>query len=164
MSDHVIIFEKQLSEATSIPQIRGVTLRSFQDGDIDDWLHLHYQCFGSSDSERRWNQADFRREFLNKEWWSPRRCWFALSENSPVGTVAVGNRPNRNDCGSLLWLMITPDHRRRGIGGMLTCLAEQVSFEIGYRTISLETLSSWSSAVSLYRSLGYHVAIRDHLL
>jgi ribosomal protein S18 acetylase RimI-like enzyme len=55
----------------------------------------------------------------------------------------------------VVWLMVDPDFRRRGIGRALLATLEASAWQSGERELVLETHADWSAAVRLYESFGY---------
>jgi GNAT superfamily N-acetyltransferase len=106
-----------------------------------------------------WDEADFRREFLNKPWWSPKRMWFAEgqgSESPIVGTVTLAVRGEGPHAKPVVhWLAVLPGYRRRGIGRLLMATLEAAVWDAGGRQVWLETHSAWAEAARLYAALGY---------
>lgn len=148
----------------------GVEIRPFRDeAHVDTWLALREAAFaGLVKSARPWTRGDFEREFTAKPWWSPEYCWFAtLSKSNPtsdspvtdlpvVGSVVLGRSgrsPDDEPC--VMWLMVDPTRRRRGIGRALLTTLEQAVWNAGERRIVLETHRNWRDAVQLYQQCGY---------
>jgi len=154
-----------LPAATAVP---GVAIRPFNGGDAvagnrdtQAWLGLREAAFaGLTAAGRPWSTDDFRREFTAKPWWNPRRMLFAVEDDGAAGTVlgsvALGRagRPP-NDYACVMWLMVAPEARRRGIGRLLLAAIERQAFEAGESTLALETHTGWTEAVRLYRTAGY---------
>ncbi len=85
--------------------------------------------------------------------------WFAQSRGANgqmLGTVTLGERgvPERSQP-SIHWLLVDPDHRRRGIGRLLVSAVEETCWQAGRPTLTLETLKSWTEAMAFYEALGY---------
>jgi GNAT superfamily N-acetyltransferase len=58
-------------------------------------------------------------------------------------------------------MFVVPDARGRGFGRRLLEAIEAAAAELGYRRLRLDTASSLSTAIALYRSAGYR-AIPDY--
>jgi len=154
-------------------ELPGVTIRPFNaagpdsgDSDAPAWLELREAAFaGLVASGRSWTLDDFHREFMAKPWWQPERMLFAVAvENGGeaivreliMGAATLGRagRPP-DDHASVQWLMVRPEHRRRGIGKLLLSTVERQAFAAGETTLSLETHAAWNDAVRLYHAAGY---------
>ena len=151
---------KQLGNAPKRVVLPRIELRSFIDArDIPHWLELHARSLPHSVGGRPWTEQDFAREFLRQPWWNATRMWFAQSRGAngrTLGTVTLGERgvPERSQP-SIHWLLVDPDHRRRGIGRLLVSAVEETCWQAGQTTLTLETLTSWTDAVAFYEALGY---------
>jgi GNAT superfamily N-acetyltransferase len=166
----VLHFAKSLAFEPITRDVPGLEIRPFRDeADVDAWLALREAAFaGLVKSARPWTQADFRREFTGKPWWSPEHCWFAtLSESnltvdspgmgSPIAGSVVLGRSGRppDDEACVMWLMVHPTWRRRGVGRALLTILEQAVWNAGEQRIVLETHRNWRDAVQLYQQCGY---------
>jgi ribosomal protein S18 acetylase RimI-like enzyme len=159
---------KSLNSAPAGFAVPGVTIRPFNgagpdsgDAEARAWLALREATFaGLVATGRSWTPDDFRREFTAKPWWKPERMLLAVAaENGGeaiVGTVTLGRfgRPP-DDHASVQWLMVRPEHRRRGIGKLLLATIERQAFAAGETMLTLETHAAWSDVVRLYRAAGY---------
>jgi len=73
-----------------------------------------------------------------------------------VGSVALALDTRQGaPWGSVRWLMVAPDWRRRGIGRLLMGQLERCCWEANVRDVRVETLSIWKPALHFYRRLGY---------
>lgn len=68
----------------------------------------------------------------------------------------VGLRPLSETICEMKRLYVAPEGRSLGLGRALAETVIMKACEIGYKKMRLDTLSSMTSALSLYRSLGYH--------
>ena len=165
---NVLILRKELQRRPKLdrPRIRA-RLRQYSPGDVSHWLRLQAAAMPASQAGRHWTNDDFVREFLSRFWWSPDRMLFCITEsNRVVGTVTLGERGTEHDgvtanCpgtrreGAIHWLLVAPDFQRRGIATCLISRLEQMAWDRGWRWITLETLSSWSTAIAFYRARAY---------
>jgi GNAT superfamily N-acetyltransferase len=155
----------QLSKTLQNPGVSSpdspFRLRNYRgDDDIAVWLDIRQRALsGQIATGREWTEHDFRREFLTKPWWRPEWMWFA--EEPDIGgaclTVGVGALRGTTSPGvaSIQWLLVVPEHRRRGVGRQLAEAFESAAWSAGCRTIVAETLNEWEAAVRFYQSLGY---------
>jgi GNAT superfamily N-acetyltransferase len=147
----------------------GLKLRTFAgEDDVQVWLKLREQAFaGEGLAVRRWNDADFRREFLSKAWWWKHHSWFAEDPSSleTVGTITLGLRGSGAAAIPVVhWLAVLPAWRRRGVARSLLSLLEARAWDLGYRQVRLETHAAWQSAVRFYKVFGYTEVMADNLL
>lgn len=155
----ILRFSHTLTQPPDLPVPGGATIRTFRNpDDVAEWLALRQAAFARLVvAGRPWTRDDFRREFIAKPWWSAERMWVATDEGGAVaGAVTLGRsgRPP-HDAPCVMWLMVDPRFRRRGIGRALLTTLERAVWEAGERTITLETHSSWGDAVRLYERCGY---------
>ena len=149
----------KLLHARPEPSPASASIRCFAGaGDVSAWLALCDTAFaGLTASGRRRTADDFEREFTAKPWWSPERMWFAEDEvGNVVGSATLGRSglpPDDVPC--VLWLMVDPRYRRRGIGRALLTTLEQAAWDSGERRLTLETHAAWRDAVRLYERCGY---------
>jgi GNAT superfamily N-acetyltransferase len=141
----------------------AIGIRTYQGAeDIPRWLEIRRRSLhGQIAPARPWSEADFRREFLEKPWWRPDWMWFAEEPGSagaviPLGAAALRTMESETPAaGSIQWLLVLPEHRRRGVGRQLIRHLEAAAWDFGCRTVIAETLASWQDAVRFYERLGY---------
>lgn len=99
---------------------RGVGVRTFEDGDVDELVALWNRCFHGETLE-----ADaFRSKIRQSPWFSPSGCFVAAQGSRLVGFVLTSRRwartggplPSR---GFIECIGVDPDARRKGIGSLL---------------------------------------------
>lgn len=154
----VLQLSKVLTSAPVVGWVAGVGLRNYRGPeDIDPWLRLREQAFAREKvGVRRWDVSDFRREILEKPWWSPQRMWLAEGAGQAIGAVMLARRGSGPESRPVVhWLMVSPGWRRRGVGRLLIAAAERACWEAGGREIWLETHVQWTAAVAFYTALGY---------
>ena len=73
-----------------------------------------------------------------------------------VGTVTLGEKKSDETAvGTLAWLAVLPEYRRRGIGRLLATRLEVLAMQLRYQRLELETLSEWVAANRLYVAMGW---------
>jgi GNAT superfamily N-acetyltransferase len=160
---NVLQLRRKLLVRPVVPQVPGVTLRSYQAAeDIEAWLRIRHRTFAKESlGVREWTAADFQREFLTKPWWQPERMWLAeagdlLHAQQPVGAVTWADRGAQGAIvPAVHWLMVLPGWRRRGIAALLMAAMEQACWDAGHRELFLETHASWTAAAKFYQQHGW---------
>ncbi len=156
-----------MSEPPEIAEVPGIAVRHFHaPRDIDLWLEIRHRAFARERlGVRRWDRADFEKEFLSKHWWRPDRMWIAettgrlVRRREAVGTVTLALRGEGEQPKPVVhWLAVLPRWRRRGIARLLMTTLEAACWEVGYRQIWLETHTAWSAAAQFYAKHGYEPA------
>ena len=160
---NVLNLRIELSGRPEVASLPGVSLRHYAGpADAAAWLELRSRAFAREKvGVGRWDLADFEREFLQKEWWSPARMWLAEALDRsglpcPVGTITWADRGREGDIRPAVhWLAVLPSSRRRGVGRLLLETLHAACWDAGYREVWLETHAGWQSAAALYQGLGY---------
>lgn len=118
---------------------------------------------------RPWAEPDFRREWLERPWWSPERLWLAEAgevddpppddaptpPGSVVGVVGLACRDAAGRVPVVGWLAVVPAWQRRGVGRLLLTQVERAAWDLGHRTLAVETHSAWTAATACYARCGY---------
>jgi GNAT superfamily N-acetyltransferase len=161
---NVLELTRSLTGLVEIDLPNGVRLRTFGDGcnDCDDvtaWLDLRRRAFAKEHpAVRDWTATEFAREFTSKPWWQPQHCWFAVKGDNAqvIASAMLATRTGRNTTQAVLhWLMVDPQHRRRGIGQALLHTVENRAWQVGHQSLSIETHTNWQSSVQLYKKCEY---------
>lgn len=161
-----------LENRPEVPSHAGLQLRHYAaPTDCDRWLALRELTFARQRlGVRSWSIDDFEQEILAKPWWNSSRMWLAelagpearlqsAAESSLIGSVILAQRGgDEAHAGKSVihWLMVSPRHRRQGIGRLLLAAAEQQAWDNGARQVWLETHLAWAAAAKFYEAAGYH--------
>ncbi len=78
----------------------------------------------------------------------------AKIENDFIGCVAV--RKKENDIAELKRMYIKPMHQQKGFATLLLEKSLEIAAELEYKKIRLDTLSSMTPAINLYKSHGFY--------
>lgn len=81
------------------------------------------------------------------------RLYLALCDGEPAGCIAL--RPNDETACEMKRLFVREKFRGLGIGELLAKQLISDAKGIGYQTMRLDTLDTLTSAVALYRKLGF---------
>jgi GNAT superfamily N-acetyltransferase len=172
----ILQLSKSLLPPVENVRVPGVEVRHFRGPtDIRQWIELRNRAFARETvGVRQWDEADFRREMLDKPWWSDDRFWFAIKTTDaiPAMTSSGVSQPSTNErvVGAVVladrgaaeqaqaaihWLIVLPGWRRKGVGRLLISALEARAWELGHRHVVLETHAAWRSAALFYERLGY---------
>lgn len=146
---------------TPLPEPRapkGITLRSYRDGDEHHWAATETAAGEFPDEEQA--LARFTRDFGSWKADLYERCLFALNEDSmPVGNIAVWwPRPAIRKYPWIHWVAVRPEYQCRGIGSFLVASGLRRAVELeGDVDIGLKT-QTWSwPAVKIYLRAGFRL-------
>jgi len=82
------------------------------------------------------------------------RLYLAVEEDGLAGCVAL--RPiDHNRC-EMKRLFVRPNYQGRGIGRALADAIIRDAREVGYQELLLDTLPSMTTAIAMYRRMGFH--------
>ena len=81
------------------------------------------------------------------------RIWIVTRSGCTAGSAAIVTAAP--EAAQLRWLLLHPDLRGRGLGRRLVTEAVDFARRNGYQTVLLWTLGHLSTAVGIYRSLGF---------
>ncbi|GAB1694743.1 mycothiol synthase [Krasilnikovia sp. M28-CT-15] len=148
-----------------VPLPAGVTVRHFRPG-FDDagWLKLNARAFAHHPEQGRWTEADLRLR-MAEPWFDPEGFLLAVDvADAQLGFHWTKVHPAHGDVprmGEIYVLGVDPDGHRRGLGAALSLAGLQHLARLGVPDALLYVDESNSSAVALYRRLGFTVFAAD---
>ena len=121
------------------------------------WLEIRKRAFANQiKTSRDWTERDFHREFTTNAHWNEDNLAFLFCNGKPVGSVYLSAlESDGDDHGTLNWLMVIPEQRRRGCGRLLVEWSVSQAWRQSIRRLKLTTLPNWESAILCYRSCGF---------
>jgi len=146
---HMLCADIRLQPMPELPEGYGV--RTFQPGDEANWLRICRPEFGTS-----WDEARLHEQILDKPWFRPEHMFFATYQGQPVGVATAWQEHEaETETGSLHYIAVQPEHRRKHLGlaltvAVLNCLAER-----GFRNCALSTDDFRWHAIRLYWKVGF---------
>ena len=100
---------------------------------------------------------NFDEELLQlKEMYSHPNGAIILSKNENIFTGCVAVRKKENDIAELKRMFIKPAYRKEGIGALLLQKALAIAKDLQYKKIRLDTLSTMTPAINLYKRYGFY--------
>ena len=82
--------------------------------------------------------------------------YVALADGAVVGTGAIIIESTH--IGRIVRMSVARHVRNRGIGKVMLRHLEQVGYNLGYKSIVLETTETWTDAIDFYKSQGYSIS------
>lgn len=130
----------------------NVNIRSYEESDELAVANLWQEVFPDAPV---WNDpvTDIRRKLTVQ----PDLFFVAMKDRQLVGTAMAGYDGHR---GWIYYVVVSPDHRRQGIGSALMCHAERSLIQMGCPKLNLQVRASNHEVVAFYRHLGYEVEER----
>jgi len=137
----------------------GYSIRCYRPGDEAAFVRIKNAAFaGEQAGGRDWTDADFEKEYLASPHFKVDRVLFAEFEGQLVGTTtAWTSEYEGREIGLIHWVAVVPEHRGKGLGWMLNVAAVHKLKQLAYDDCVLSTNESLSSAVRLYKRLGFQV-------
>ena len=87
---------------------------------------------------------------------APRKgFWVAEAEDGGIAATVAIDTTQDPDVAELFRMVVSPSHRRKGLGRVMVQTAEQWTREQGYRKLVLTTTEMHVKAVPLYESMGF---------
>ena len=105
-----------------------------------------------------WNDpvSDIRRKLTVQ----PELFFIAMKDRHLVGTAMAGYDGHR---GWIYYVVVSPDHRRQGIGSALMGHAEKALSNMGCPKLNLQVRASNHEVLAFYKHLGYEIEERISL-
>lgn len=164
------LFDQGISriEALSTPLQPGYELLPFSDGLIRQHATAKYEsfrqeldcnvfpCLGNSDGCLR-----LMKEIANRHNFVPEATWLCRYKNTEAGTVEpVGTIQGieLDGWGAIQNIGVHPDHRNRGLGGLLLMRAAKGFYESGLKGMHLEVTTDNTAAIRFYQRIGFRKA------
>ena len=107
------------------------------------------QGFGPSDAEVQAMSEHYRSELKS-------RYLIASYNNKVIGGCGIAPFNNSAQTCELRKLFLLPENRRNGIGETLVQLCLDFAIEQNFQQCYLDTLSSMTAAIALYKKLGFN--------
>lgn len=147
--------ERSLAPNESAP---AIVLRPHRAGDTGWVLASHAKHYNE---EYGWGVAfealvaGILAQFLRDFDAARERCWIAEVDGAPVGSLFLVN--GGDDVAKLRLLLVAPQARGLGVGGLLVDECVRFAREARYRRITLWTQSILTAARSLYQRAGFRL-------
>lgn len=126
-----------------LPEVEDISIQRMTQADIEEVVRLEKMCFSDP-----WSKSSFEHELINS---------FSLPLVVKSGSRIVGY--------SCLWLIyeqmeiatigVSPEFRRKGIGGMMMSWILKEAKRNGCTNIILSVRESNNAAINLYRKFGF---------
>jgi ribosomal protein S18 acetylase RimI-like enzyme len=130
----------------------GFKIRSYEESDEQAVANLWQEVFPDAPA---WNDpvTDIRRKLTVQ----PDLFFVALKDRQLVGTAMAGYDGHR---GWIYYVVVSPNHRRQGIGNALMGHAEGALMKMGCPKLNLQVRATNHEVVAFYKQLGYEIEER----
>jgi DNA-binding MarR family transcriptional regulator/GNAT superfamily N-acetyltransferase len=151
--DAMRLIERSLAPEKAAPQ---VVLRLHRAGDMGWVVSRHAVNYAK---EHGWGAAfealvaDIVAQFLRDFDPARERCWIAETDGAPVGSIFLVN--GGDEVAKLRLLLVEPQARGFGVGGLLVDEFLRFAREARYRRVTLWTQSILTAARALYERSGF---------
>ncbi len=129
-----------------------ILIRPYEETDEAAVVDLWQEVFPDAPA---WNDPlnDIRRKLTVQ----PELFFIAMKDRQLVGTAMAGYDGHR---GWVYYVVVSPNHRRQGIGSALMGHTEEALREKGCPKLNLQVRASNHEVVAFYRQLGYEIEER----
>ncbi len=142
---------KNLENLPEIIMPEGYKIRTFRDGDENNWCDIiNKTCKANFDIEK------FNAEFKQNPAFRPDRIFFVEIENKLVGTATAWvEKPDEKITGKVHWVGVLSEHRGRKLGYLITLQALHYMKKHGFKDAFLITQTFRLAAIKTYFKLGF---------
>lgn len=155
----LLVLRLELTGAPEVPQIEGLTFRSFVEADADAVVEINSRAFAEHPEQGAMDRADFDRRRA-QDWFDPAGLFIAEREGRVIGfhwtKVDEG-------IGEVYVVGVDPTAHGGGIGTALTARGLRHLWDSGLRTVDLYVEGDNWPALAVYQRLGFHEHARDVL-
>jgi GNAT superfamily N-acetyltransferase len=127
----------------------GYIFSFYQPGDELSWVEL----LKSSSEFGNWNEEHLQNEILR--YLLPGGGIFVTFDDKLVGCAAACQIASYMPYAVLMYVLVLPEHRNRGLGKALTTNVMEVALRFGYPGMILQTDDRRRSAIHTYYDLGF---------
>ncbi|WP_293783459.1 mycothiol synthase [uncultured Aeromicrobium sp.] len=159
VSRTLLVLRLALATAPDVPRPPGVTLRSFEEGDVDAIIDVNARAFACHPEQGAMDRADFDRRRA-QEWFDPAGLFVAERDGRIVGFHWT---KVENGLGEVYVVGVDPDAHGGGLGTALTARGLRHLWDEGVRTVDLYVEGDNLPALAVYRRLGFREHARDVL-
>jgi mycothiol synthase len=138
----------------------GVTVRTFQDSDVDDLLELNADAFADHPEQGEWTEADLATR-MSEPWFDPEGLFLAADPTDRLlafhWTKVHGNalRHGHSPIGEVYVVGVSPRARGRGLGRAMTLVGLYHLRRRGLERVLLYVDADNAAAVRTYTALGF---------
>lgn len=155
----LLVLRLSMTSAPEVPDLDGVSLRSFEEEDADAIVEINARAFASHPEQGAMDRADFDRRRA-QSWFDPAGLFVAEREGRIVGfhwtKVEEG-------VGEVYVVGVDPDAHGGGLGTALTARGLRHLWDGGLRTVDLYVEGDNAPALAVYHRLGFDEHARDVL-
>jgi mycothiol synthase len=137
----------------------GVTVRSFEPGDVDAIVRVNGRAFESHPEQGTMDRADFEQR-ASSDWFDPAGLFVAMREDDVVGFHWT---KVEHGIGEVYVVGVDPAEQGSGLGSALTTIGLRHLYESRIRTVDLYVEGDNDPALAVYRRLGFSEHARDVL-
>ena len=141
------------------PAPEGVTIRTFQPGDVDAIVQVNGRAFASHPEQGAMDRADFEHR-AGSDWFDPDGLFVAERDGDVVGFHWT---KVEDDVGEVYVVGVDPTEQGSGLGTSLTARGLRHLHDSGIRTVDLYVEGDNDPALAVYRRLGFTEHARDVL-